>query len=129
MRYQARLRRLEGAVSARDRLRGEKEVYIWDPLNPQSTAFVREQTFEVSHRHRRYEIHIAGEPTSSVYRQLAKDLLPTADTIPKMTDEELQACQEQYLAASIAALNASRRRQGLPPVFEKGQTAPHEKSG
>ena len=128
MRYRARIRRLEDVICWRDRFRGEKEVYLWDPLDPKSTAVVREQTFEISHRNRRYEIHIAGEPKPNVYNELAKKLLPDRDALPKMTDEELQACQERYVEASIAALNASRQRQGLPPVLEDCHTT-HEKVG
>jgi hypothetical protein len=117
MNFRHRLRQIENAVYASDRSRPRREIYLWEPTNPESTAFVNEQTFNVHHRQRRYEIHIVGEPPRSVYNKLAKELLPDQETLKKMTDAQIQACQEKYLSATITALNTSRQKQGLPSVF------------
>jgi hypothetical protein len=97
-------------------------VYLWDPTNPESTAFVKEQTFNVPHRQRRYEIHIVGAPPQSVYHKLAKEILPNQETLKNMTDAQIQTCQEKFLVATLTALNASRQKLGLPSVFtEEGK--------
>jgi hypothetical protein len=112
-----RLQRLEAAVTKKEQFRGRREVFFWEPTNTEATAFVNEQTFNTPHRQRRYEIHIVGEPPQSVYNKLAKEILPDLETLKKMTDAQLQTCQEKYLEATLMALNASRKKQGLPSVF------------
>lgn len=112
-----RLRRLEAVVVKKEKFRGRRELFLWEPTNPEATAFVNEQTFNTPHRQRRYEIHIVGEPPKSVYKKIAKEFLPDSESIKKMTDAQIQTCQEKYLEATLMALNASRQKQGLPSVF------------
>lgn len=122
-----RLRRLEVTIAGKDRFCAGREVYLWEPTNPESTAFLNEQIFHVPHSQRRYEIQIVGEPDRAVYNKLAKEHLPDRETLKKMTDEEIQSCLTKYMEATVTALNASRQKHGLPPVFAEngaGQERP-----
>ena len=111
-----RLRRLEKAVIGRRGLLHKREIYWWEPTDPNSTEFVRKQTFEVHERERKYQIRIAGEPPQKVYDALAKEILPGKESLRNLSDQELQCCIEKSQQACHAAINESRRKQGLPPM-------------
>lgn len=111
-----RLRRLEKAVIGRRGLLHKREIYWWEPTDPNSTEFVRKQTFEVHERERKYQIRIAGQPPQEVFYALAKKILPVKESLRNLSDQELKCCIEKYQQARHTAINESRRKQGLPPM-------------
>ena len=125
MSLRVRLKKIEETITAKERFLSKREIYWWNPADAESTKFVMDQTFRVCHRDRKYQIRIIGEPDRGVYRRIAREIFPDKEKIRDLSDQELTSYTERFVLACEKALEESRRKSGLPPIFtrEKSDSA------
>lgn len=121
-----RLRKIEQSLAAENRFRRKREVFWWEPTDPESTKVAMEQTFHTHERNRKFKIRIVGEPDKSVYKKIGKEIFPDKEKLRDLSDDELNMCTEKFVLACEMALTESRRKAGLPPLssgkhFDSGE--------
>lgn len=116
MSFKYRLRKIEKTVNEKDGFRPDREIFWWEPTDPESTRFVHEQTFEVHYSQRKYQIRIVGEPAKAVFAKLAHEILPEKENLKKLSDDEITICMEKYFHARQKAIDDSRRKLGFFPL-------------